>query len=45
MRDGRMHERWQHEPTARGDARIWFYVDGKLVYLEQVHTHHPNQTK
>ena len=39
------HDRWQHKPTAHGDARIWFYVDDGVVYLEQVHTRHPNQTK
>lgn len=45
QRDGKSHERWQHKPTAQGDARIWFYVEGKDVLLEQVHTHHPNATK
>ncbi|WP_424467407.1 hypothetical protein [Pseudoclavibacter helvolus] len=45
QRDGRVYARWQHKPTLRGDARIWFYVDGDVVYLEQVHTHHPNVTK
>lgn len=42
---GKNHVRWQHKPTRQGDARIWFYVDGQTVYLEQVHTAHPNQTK
>lgn len=45
VRDGIAHERWQHKPTAHGDARIWFYVEGRVVYLEQVHTRHPNETK
>lgn len=44
-RGGADHDRWQHKPTARGDARIWFYVESTVVYLEQVHTRHPNQTK
>lgn len=44
-RDGVNHARWQHKPTAAGDARIWFYVDGQVVHLEQVHTRHPNATK
>lgn len=44
-RDGKTHERWQHKPTKQGDARIWFYVEGRTVYLEQVHTRHPNETK
>jgi hypothetical protein len=44
-RDGADHARWQHKPTATGDARIWFYVERQVVYLEQVHTRHPNATK
>lgn len=44
-RGGKSYVRWQHKPTAQGDARIWFYVDGQKVFLEQVHTKHPNQTK
>ncbi len=44
-RDGSTHERWQHKPTLKGDARIWFYVADQVVYLEQVHTRHPNETK
>ena len=42
-RDGIAHVRWQHELP--GGARIWFYIDGGVVFLEQVHTHHPNSTK
>jgi len=44
-RGGKTYERWQHKPTKQGDARIWFYVEGRTVYLEQVHTRHPNETK
>lgn len=44
-RDGVAHERWQHKPTLKGDARIWFYVVGHVVYLERVHTSHPSETK
>lgn len=44
-RDGADHARWQFKPTAKGDARIWFYVEGRVVYIEQVHTNHPNETK
>lgn len=44
-RDGKTYERWQHKPTLKGTARIWFYVGGRTVYLEQVHTSHPNETK
>lgn len=45
QRAGKTHERWQHKPTLKGTARIWFYVEGRTVYLEQVHTSHPNVTK
>ena len=45
QRGGRSFERWQHKPTLKGSARIWFYVDGRTVYLEAVHTSHPNETK
>ena len=44
-RDGVAHDRWQHKPTLKGDARIWFYVLDQVVFLEQVHTSHPNETK
>lgn len=45
QRGSARHERWQHKPTLQGDARIWFFVDGHEVFIEQVHTHHPNATK
>jgi hypothetical protein len=44
-RGGATYERWQHKPTLKGDARIWFYVVEQVVFLEQVHTSHPNETK
>jgi hypothetical protein len=44
-RDGKKFQHWQYKPTIKGDARIWFYIDGMTVYLEKVYTHHPNQTK
>ena len=44
-RDGKTYQRWQHKPTEGGTARIWFYVDGKTVILEELWTHHPNATK
>ena len=43
MRDGIAHERWQHELP--GGARIWFYIEEQVVWLVDVHTRHPNQTK
>lgn len=39
----RTHERWQHKLA--GGARLWLYVDKQTVYLVEVHTRHPNQTK
>lgn len=45
QRGGETHDRWQHKPTIGGTARIWFYVDEHTVFLEQVHTSHPNETK
>lgn len=45
QRESATYERWQHKPTQQGDARIWFYVVGRDVFVEQVHTHHPNATK
>ncbi|WOC12420.1 hypothetical protein [Gordonia sp. MP11Mi] len=44
-RNAQTHDRWQHKPTSKGDARIWFYVQDHTVFLEQVHTNHPNDTK
>ena len=44
-RSGITYDRWQHKPTAHETARIWYFVDGQTVYLEQVHTNHPNETK
>lgn len=44
-RAGVAHERWQHKPTLKGGARVWFFVEDRTVWLEQVHTSHPNETK
>lgn len=43
-RNGVTYERWQHKPTKQGSARIWFYVEGRCVYLERVYTAHPKET-
>ena len=45
QRGGQSFERWQHKPTLKGSARIWFYIDDRTVFLEAVHTIHPNETK
>lgn len=42
-RGGRQFQRWQHEMP--GGPRIWFIVDDGAVWLIDVHTHHPHQTK
>ncbi|ADG73515.1 conserved hypothetical protein [Cellulomonas flavigena DSM 20109] len=42
---GTTYDRWQHKPSLRDGARIWFFVDGQTVLLEDVHTAHPNETK
>lgn len=44
IRDGKTFTRWQHKPSRGNGARIWFYVEGQTVYLEQVHTAHPHET-
>jgi preprotein translocase subunit SecD len=43
--EGTQHERWQLKLNLRSGARIWYFVIGNRVYLEQVHTSHPNETK
>lgn len=45
IREGQTFERWQLKLSQGGDARIWYYIDGNTVVLEQVHTKHPNETK
>lgn len=30
-RAGASFERWQHKPTAKGTARVWYYVDRQTV--------------
>lgn len=45
VKNGTKHDRWQHKPSRGDGARIWFYVAERTVFLEQVHTHHPNETK
>ena len=44
-RAGSEHARWQRKLSLSDGARIWYFVVGQTVYLEQVHTTHPNQTK
>lgn len=43
IREGAEHERWQHELS--GGARIWFYVEDRVVVIIDCHTRHPNETK
>lgn len=42
---GRSYQRWQHQPTLKGSARIWFIIEGKTVLLVDVFSAHTNQTK
>lgn len=44
-RSGQVFSVWQIKLNLSDGARIWFYVDGTTVILEQVHTAHPNETK
>jgi hypothetical protein len=44
-KNGKAHQRWQLKLNATHGARIWYYVEGKTVHLETVHTGHPNETK
>lgn len=44
-RNGERFDRWQYKPSLTGDIRIWFYIVGKKVFIENVFTHHPNKTK
>ena len=45
VRNGQRFTRWQLKLNEKIGARIWYFVDGKTVVLEEVHTHHPNETK
>jgi hypothetical protein len=45
LRNGKTFERWQLKLSATDGSRIWYYVEGKSVYIEHIFTAHPNQTK
>jgi hypothetical protein len=42
---GKLYDRWQLKLSPTDGIRLWYFVHGTNVYLEHVHTHHPNQTK
>jgi hypothetical protein len=42
---GESHQRWQVKLSRTDGARIWYCVVGRMVLIEKVHTHHPNETK
>jgi hypothetical protein len=42
---GSIFDRWQLKLSSTYGARIWFYVDARTVFIEEVHTRHPNETK
>lgn len=39
------YSRWQLKLSGTTGARIWYFVVGRQVFIEAVHTSHPNQTK
>lgn len=39
------YDRWQLKFSLKHGSRIWYWVDGDSVYIENVFTSHPNQTK
>lgn len=43
--NGVSHQRWQLKLSATDGSRIWYFVDGKNVYIERIFTAHPNETK
>jgi len=45
VRNGQSHDRWQLKLNERDGVRIWYYVVGQTVFIEKVHTSHPNETK
>lgn len=44
--NGKELEQWQYRDLSNG-ARLWFCVDetSRTVFLTEVHTRHPNETK
>lgn len=44
-RAGAEHTLWQLKLNKRSGARIWYYLDNRVVYIEKVFTSHPNATK
>jgi hypothetical protein len=45
VRNGESHQRWQLKLNERDGMRIWYYVVGQTVFIENVFTSHPNATK
>jgi hypothetical protein len=45
VRNGESHQRWQLKLNVRDGMRIWYYVVGQTVFIENVFTSHPNATK
>jgi hypothetical protein len=44
-RAGIEYDRWQLKLSHRDGSRIWYWVEDGNVFIEQVHTSHPNETK
>lgn len=45
VKEGASHTRWQLKLSKTHGARIWYYVEGRSVYLEKVFTQHPKETQ
>ena len=43
--NGTSHQRWQLKLSATDGSRIWYFVEGKDVFIERIFTAHPNETK
>lgn len=44
-KSGEQFELWQLKLNEREGARIWYFESGGNVFIEEIHTSHPNQTK
>ncbi|MEY3408067.1 MAG: hypothetical protein RL038_1128 [Actinomycetota bacterium] len=45
IRNGKKFDRWQLKISITHGARIWYWIENNSVFIEQVHTSHPNKTK
>jgi len=45
IKSGVEYSLWQLKLNERDGSRIWYFMDDNHVYIEEIHTSHPNQTK